>query len=276
MYIKDGKEELMQEFSFNHLTDTDFEQFCYDLLAELKFINLNWRKGTGYAASPADHGRDIECKHTHEDIDGRMYLETWFVECKHYQQGVPPDKLQGALAWATSERPDKLLIIASNFLSNPTKDYLESYTRNTKPSFRIKYWERPDLERLSLDKPTLLKKYKLIDDTEAAKEYVGFSFLKEYISFETTLRLALGTLRIDIPRSSFGSVIGMWRLLTQFAGDIDPQYTTMVKQVADVRNKYMHGVEVPYTAEGFEELTKQVEAMSAFIGGYAISHAPKS
>ena len=127
----------MKEFSLNHLSDTDFEQFCYDLLAELKFININWRKGTGFASSPSDRGRDIECQHTYEDIDRSIYLEKWFIECKHYQQGVPPDKLQGALAWATAERPDKLLIIVSNFLSNPTKDYLDSYTRNTKPSFRI-------------------------------------------------------------------------------------------------------------------------------------------
>src|SRR5260221_472701 len=83
------------------------------------------------------------------------------VKCKHYQQGVPPDKIQAAVARATAERPDNHLIIASNFLSNPTKDHLESYTRNNIPTFRIKYWEKPDLERLSLDKPRLLRKYKL-------------------------------------------------------------------------------------------------------------------
>ncbi len=69
----------MQEFSLNHLTDTEFEQFCYDLLSELKFVNLNWRKGTGFSSSPSDRGCDIECQHTHEDIDGAVYLETWLL-----------------------------------------------------------------------------------------------------------------------------------------------------------------------------------------------------
>lgn len=266
----------MKDFSLNHLTDVDFEQFCYDLLLELKFINLNWRKGTGFATSPSDRGRDIECQHTLEDIDGSIYLEKWFVECKHYQQGVPPDKLQGALAWATAERPDKLLIIASNFLSNPTKDYLASYIQNTRPSFRIKYWEKPDLERLSRDKPILLRKYKLIDDIEVVKEYVAVTFLQEYVRFEGNLLVALLALRVTIPPSLSTSVMALWQLLTQFAGDIDPQYTTVVKQIADVRNKYVHGVGNPYTAEAFAELTKGLEAISDFVRMYAISHAPQS
>ncbi len=59
----------MQPFSLDHFTETEFERFCYDLLSELKFINLNWRKGTGFASSPADHGRDIECQLPHEDIE---------------------------------------------------------------------------------------------------------------------------------------------------------------------------------------------------------------
>ncbi len=265
----------MPEFSLNHLTDTEFEQFCYDLLFELKFINLNWRKGTGYSSSPSDRGRDIECQHMHEDIDGSVYLETWFIECKHYQQGVPPDKIQGALAWATAERPDKLLIIASNFLSNPNKDHLESFIRNNRPSFRIKYWEKPDIERLSQDKPKLLKKYKLIDDTSTIKEYVEARFLRDFISFETNLLLVLLALRIDIPRNQVTSVLRMWQLLTQSAEDIDEQYSTVVKQAVNARNKYVHGVEVSYTAEDFAELTNRFEVVSNFIRRYGISHAPK-
>jgi len=32
------------EISFNRLSDTDFEDFCVDLLEEVGFFNLNWRK----------------------------------------------------------------------------------------------------------------------------------------------------------------------------------------------------------------------------------------
>ncbi|SRR6266567_70350 len=105
----------MRDFSLDHLNEIEFEAFCYDLLKAKKFVNLNWRKGTGLSTSPADQGRDIECQRPLVDVDGSHYFETWFVECKHYKQGVPPEKIQNALAWAESERPDTLLIINIKF-----------------------------------------------------------------------------------------------------------------------------------------------------------------
>ncbi len=32
--------------SFNKMSDSDFEEFTLDLLEELGFVNLDWRKGT--------------------------------------------------------------------------------------------------------------------------------------------------------------------------------------------------------------------------------------
>ena len=58
------------KISFNHLSDSDFEEFCFDLLEELGFVNLNWRKGTGKKTSPSDSGRDIEGLLQRADVDG--------------------------------------------------------------------------------------------------------------------------------------------------------------------------------------------------------------
>jgi hypothetical protein len=44
------------KLSFNRLSATEFEEFCYDLLEDLGFTNLDWRKGTGKKSSPADKG----------------------------------------------------------------------------------------------------------------------------------------------------------------------------------------------------------------------------
>jgi hypothetical protein len=152
--------KIMQPFSFDHLDETQFEEFCYDLLGEIGFINRSWRKGTGLTSSPSDRGRDIECDREVPDPAGNKYLEKWFVECKHHKKGVSPDKLQGVLTWATAERPDHVLIIVSNFLSNAAKDYLEDYKNKNTPPFRIHGpWERPDLERLTVGKSRLLRKY---------------------------------------------------------------------------------------------------------------------
>ncbi len=151
----------MASLSFHELDETQFEEFCFDLLCELGFVNVDWRKGTGLAASPADRGRDIACQLGRTDVDGTKHFETWFVQCKHYKKGVPPERLQGLLSWAQAERPHAALVIASGFLSNAAKDYLTDYERNNRPPFRIKYWERPRLERMTKGNVDLLRRYVL-------------------------------------------------------------------------------------------------------------------
>lgn len=141
------------------MDETEFEEFCFGLLRELGFVNLDWRKGTGHASSPSDSGRDIVAQWPREDIGDRQYHETWFVDCKHYKHGVPPAKVSGLLAWAEAERADVALIIASNYLSNPCKDFLKAYETNNRPRFRIRYWERTDLQRMLEDHDKFVERY---------------------------------------------------------------------------------------------------------------------
>ena len=75
--------------SFANLDDTDFEEFCFDLLTELGFVNIDWRKGAPKKASPSDRGRDIVAHLERNDVDGHRYFEKWFVDAKHYERGVP-------------------------------------------------------------------------------------------------------------------------------------------------------------------------------------------
>jgi hypothetical protein len=154
----------MRSLSFDSLDDTEFEQFCFDLLYELGFVNVDWRKGTGLKSSPADRGRDIVAQWEREEVDGTKHFKTWFVDCKHYKRGVPPERLQGLLAWAEAERPYATLWIASNFLSNGSKDYLRQYEETRRPPFKLRYWERPTLERLTLNRDALLAKYLVADE----------------------------------------------------------------------------------------------------------------
>lgn len=148
--------------TFDNLTDVEFEELCYDFLYELGMQDVSWRKGTGKSSSPADNGRDIECDYCRYDsMFQRIEKEHWFVECKHYAGGVPFDKLQSGLSWASAENPDRLIILASNFLSNPCKTALNNYIRNNAPRFKIEIWERPYIERKIKMYPQLLKKYNI-------------------------------------------------------------------------------------------------------------------
>jgi hypothetical protein len=154
---------MYDDLPIDDMTDTEFEQFCFDLLRELGFVNLDWRKGTGLNASPSDSGRDIVAQLPREELDGRQYFETWFVDCKHYRRGVPPDKVTGLLAWATAERADVALIVASNFLSNPCKDFLKAYEISNRPPFRVRYWERPALARMLEGRDEFVSRYLMTD-----------------------------------------------------------------------------------------------------------------
>lgn len=145
--------------NLNSLTETQFEELCYDLLVKLGFKNITWRKGTGKSGNTSDNGRDIEACLIVTDIDNTIYEEKWYIECKHYLNGVPTDKVTNAIAWASAEKKDKLLIISSNFLSNSCKQYLEKV--KTCCQCKIKVWENKELEKMLNVHIDLLHKYKI-------------------------------------------------------------------------------------------------------------------
>jgi len=58
----------MSNITFDGLSSSKFEEFCFDLLHASGFVNVDWRKGTGLATSPADKGRDIVCDHTRSEL----------------------------------------------------------------------------------------------------------------------------------------------------------------------------------------------------------------
>jgi hypothetical protein len=209
----------MKSLNFSDLSATEFEEFTFQLLARLGFINVDWRKGTGHDSSPADSGRDIVCQHLREDVDKSKYLETWFVDCKHYRKGVPPQELQSLLAWAEAERPETALVVTSGFLSNPAKDYLEKYKQNRKPPFRIKYWEKPQLEKFGSASRTLLLAYNLLADdhqevatAEELKErfITKLKRIREATAFGTSRNILVDDIFVDVffrPRFSLAAAL---------------------------------------------------------------------
>ena len=167
--------------NLDNIDEIKFEELCYDLLLKIGFKNLNWRKGTGKKGNTSDSGRDIEASLIITDIDGTVYEEKWYVECKYYTKGVPVQKISNAVDYAVLEKVDKLLIITSSFLSNACKIYLEKVKTNS--SLKIKVWENKDLENLLNNHIDLLHKYKL------NKSFNEFELMNPYhISYITKLQ----------------------------------------------------------------------------------------
>lgn len=148
----------------DHLSPEQFEELCFDLLADLGLLELSWRKGTGGPGSPSDGGRDIEAILERPAPDGSTLREKWFIECKHHAAGVPSTALEPLLTAAVANRPDHVLFVCSGFLSNPAKDFLQHYVRSNNPPFRVSTWERPKLHELLGARSRLLVKYGLASD----------------------------------------------------------------------------------------------------------------
>jgi hypothetical protein len=207
------------------MDETEFEEFCFGLLRELGFVNLDWRKGTGLASSPSDSGRDIVAQWPREDVGGRQYRETWFVDCKHYKRGVPPAKVSGLLAWAEAERADVALIIASNYLSNPCKDFLKAYETNNRPRFRIRYWERTDLQRMLEEHDTFVERYLRAHLRTKSEILTAEHEFMERVWYERKLvylaNIADGTEQEAPPEIMEGMRRGMQKAEAQYGGKLE-------------------------------------------------------
>lgn len=204
----------MPKLDFSNLSDTAFEEFTFHLLERIGFVNVDWRKGTAHDSSPADSGRDIVAQQIRDDVDKSKCIETWFVDCKHYKKGVPPGDVQNLLAWAEAERPHTALIVASGFLSNPAKDYLEKYQRNRTPPFRIKYWERPQLEKLAANKHSLVWEYGLLatrtrpipEILEWEQEFHDVIWYDRKLMLMQNLKLGKQTINPEIKKDMFAAM----------------------------------------------------------------------
>jgi len=159
---------MVKKFSFDSLTPVQFEEFCYDLLKAMNFVNLNWRKGTGFEASSSDSGRDIECELLFS-FGNRQCSEKWFVECKHHKKAVSQKEIYGFICSLDAEKPDRGLIIVSNSLSNPCKAWVVKLNDTKKP-LKIEYWELKDLESFVESRPSLLGRYKFSDSFEFSEK----------------------------------------------------------------------------------------------------------
>ncbi len=135
------------------LDDQQFESLVYDILEAEGWQNLNWRSGSW------DGGRDIVGDAFVTDISGVTDKNSWFCDAKLYSRGVPWDKIAGTFADAVPARPDYLLIVAYPHLTTQCKDKLDEYQRNNKPTFKIRIWEKKDIEEKLRKHTRLLRKH---------------------------------------------------------------------------------------------------------------------
>jgi hypothetical protein len=130
-----------------------FEELVSDLLRAEGFENVQLR-GAG-----ADGGRDITASTFERDASGFREERRWFCDAKRYANGIGFEKIEPTLSKTTAHDVDYLLFAAWPSLTPPCKTELESWTRNHRPQFKIRHWEKTEIEALLLKHTDILKKY---------------------------------------------------------------------------------------------------------------------
>lgn len=139
------------DINFLTLSDGEFEEMCFELLIQMGYRGLIWRQGG------ADNGRDIEgYLETSNPLVGKI-SEKWFFECKRYEKGLPPEKMDSKIAWANAEQPQHFTVILSSYLTNNARTWLDR-TKQGKPYF-IHIIEGKYLKKLLLNYPTIISSY---------------------------------------------------------------------------------------------------------------------
>jgi DNA-binding TFAR19-related protein (PDSD5 family) len=139
------------DIDFLSLSDEKFEEMCFELLLQIGYERLIWRQGG------ADNGRDIEgYLETSNPLVGKI-TEKWFFECKRYEKGLPPEKIDSKIAWANAEQPQHLTIIISSYLTNNARTWLEKIELG-KP-YSVHIIEGKQLKQLLLNYPATISSY---------------------------------------------------------------------------------------------------------------------
>ena len=131
---------ITEKFSWDKIDDEQFEELVFTVLKTANPQQIRWRKG------PGDKGRDIQVQFRRQGALGDEVDETYFVEVKHYQTGVPPSAFEGLSVWVEAEQPQVMLIVVSSHLTTPCVDWLERWKQNH-PKIRVLLpWEREKIE----------------------------------------------------------------------------------------------------------------------------------
>ncbi len=152
------------DINFKKISDTQFEELCFELLLRLGYKKLTWRQGS------ADNGRDIEGELLVNNSLIENYSEKWFFECKNYSKGVPPEELYSKIAWADAEKPHHLTLLISSHLSNNSRTWLEKISKEKQ--YFIHVIEGKQLRKIVLNFNDIVSKHfsdkyqKLINDAK--------------------------------------------------------------------------------------------------------------
>jgi hypothetical protein len=151
----------MRSLDFDPLDETEFEEFCFELLVDLGFVNVDWRTGTGFNASPSDRGRDIvgqaqAYRRGRYRAPGNLVRRLQALQAWSAARGPPGPAGMGARRAAPHGPRDRLQLLVERLQG------LLARLREQQPAaVPDQVWERPVLQHPTQDNRDLLSRFLL-------------------------------------------------------------------------------------------------------------------
>lgn len=143
---------IAPDIDFSRLDPRSFESLVADLLQSLSF-------SIEHQALTSDSGFDFKATFPTKDPFGAHHEDVWLVEVKHYKtQRVSVDAIRQMVSYMTMlPGAKKGLVVTSGQLTSVAKEVLAELTAKLRTELRV--IEGPELERLLLEHPQLVKRY---------------------------------------------------------------------------------------------------------------------
>ena len=141
------------DLDLSPLAPRQFEELVFDVMHAEGWKNLQWRDGG------ADGGRDVTGATIEIDASGYEEQRDWFCDAKLYSTGIGFEVIQPTLRKGTAHPIDYLLIAVWPHLTPPCKDAVKSWVEHERPRFKVRVWEKKDIEKLLLKHPAVLRRY---------------------------------------------------------------------------------------------------------------------
>lgn len=149
------KLKILPEIDFKSFSNSDFNQFAYDLLKEYGFKSITWHYSDHF-----DFGFDLMAEYQNKDPFGNIKLETWLIEIKFYSEDRYSINSINQLINSfnkTSGQNANILLITNSILTSITEDYLNNLKR--KENIPITIVDGNALKKLVSKKKNLINRY---------------------------------------------------------------------------------------------------------------------
>ena len=139
-------------YDFSHLTATQFEKLCYDLLIEMNFVDVHPIGKT----NAADGGRDLLAN---EIVKGAFGDEKrlWIFQCKHSKKSFDRKDVAEIGDLLEENHAQRYGLFCSNDLSSSAIDRIQDKNRHLNDC--IRYWGKIEMQSLLNNYPNIVSRY---------------------------------------------------------------------------------------------------------------------